>query len=787
MDLPWWGDEAGYDREGSGAHHMGVLNFGHTLLWVTVALLAVIALLCVTGISSRDRRFIRSARVGFYVVFVLVLASSGALVWGFLAGYYNNEYIWGYSDKDLPFFFKFAGLWAGLDGSLLFWTLILTGVSALAALQHRWSGLHPSGRRMEPYVYLVLCAIIGFFVALAINQNAFHEMETMEVLHLARVYNIPMDHEGNLLNGKGLNPQLVNYWFVIHPPCLYLGMVIFAVPFAFGMAALISGELGSYWVRITRRWTMAAWLFLTCGIILGGLWAYRQLGWGGYWAWDPVENASFLPWCAATAFLHSIMIQERRDMLKRWNVFLLIFAFFLTIEATYMTRSGEISSVHSFGENVVIGTWFRIFKWGILGSGLFLLFFRFKELKGNHQLDSLLSREAAFFFNNLVLVVLAISIWTLSWLPNLSSAYFSETWTFEPQDFNLFMSPLLALLVFLTSIGPSLGWIKSSGRSLRKNFFLPGLLSLSLTGVAYWIIYLLRPETMGFSKVFSIKPLTDALNGKETEELFYSSSLYPTGFFLFFSFLILTTIGAEFVRNVRARSRLRGQGIGGASLSLVLRDNRRYGGYIVHIGIAVLVIGIVISSMYKIAEEKIAVGVGEYARIGNYLINPYEVNRPFSEIAEAYSKVQAKTHRVEDFEDGLPYLRDQVSFRIFYDPLSRTKQAHAAEDSHGGAHGEEATHTLKALPVTAREISRLRPERRFYPKQDQWINEVSIHRSLWQDVYIYYSNRDPDNKVYMTAYLNPFMGLLYIGTVIMLLGGIFAALPFSGNRVGLAE
>ena len=226
-----------------------------------------------------------------------------------------------------------------------------------------------------------------------------------------------------------------------------------------------------------------------------------------------------------------------------------------------------------------------------------------------------------------------------------------------------------------------------------------------------------------------------------------------------------------------------GQSLGGASLSIVLRDNRRYGGYIVHIGIAVLVIGIVISSMYKITEEKIAVGVGEYARIGNYLINPYEVNRPFSEIAEAYSKIQAKTHRVEDFENGLPYLRDQVSFRIFYDPLSRTKQAHAAEDSHGGVHGEEAARTLKTLPVTAREISRLRPERRFYPKQDQWINEVSIHRSLWQDVYVYYSNRDPDNKVYMTAYLNPFMGLLYIGTVIMLLGGIFAVLPFSGNRV----
>jgi len=766
---------------------MDVLNLGYSLLWVTAVLLAVIASLCLVGILARDRRYIKSARAGFYVNFILIFAAAGTLVWGFITGCYNNEYIWGYSDKDLPFFFKFAGLWAGLDGSLLFWTLILAGVSALAALQHRWSSLHPSGRRMEPYVYLVLCVIIGFFVALAIRENPFNAMEPRQAIHLASAYNIPMDHEGNLLNGKGLNPQLVNYWFVIHPPCLYLGMVIFAVPFSFGMAALISGELGPYWVRVTRRWTMAAWLFLTCGIILGGLWAYRQLGWGGYWAWDPVENASFLPWCAATAFLHSIMIQERRDMLKRWNVFLLIFAFFLTIEATYMTRSGEISSVHSFGENVVIGNWFRFFKWGIIGSGLFLLFYRFNDLKGNHQLDSLLSREAAFFFNNLVLVVLAVSVWALSWLPNLSSAYFAETWTFEPQDFNLYMSPLLALLILLTAIGPGLGWVKSSQRSLRKNFLIPGVFAIFLTAGAYLIIGLLRPDTMSIEKVFSFKPLSDALNGKETEGLFHSSGIYPTGYFLFFAFLIMTTIGMELVRNIRAKSRLRKQGLLSAALALLLRDNRRYGGYMVHIGMSVLVIGIVISSMFKITEEKLSVQIGEYARIGDYLIHPFEANRPYTEIADAYSKVKAKTHRVEDFEEGLPYLLDQVAFRIYYAPESNPGVAHAQEAQPAKASPLAGPENLKSLPPDAALVSRLNPERRFYPRQDQWINEVSIHRTLLQDVYIYYSHRDPDDLVSLTAYLNPFMGLLYIGTIIMLLGGIFAALPFSGNRVGLAE
>ena len=474
-------------------------------------------------------------------------------------------------------------------------------------------------------------------------------------------------------------------------------------------------------------------------------------------------------------------------MLKRWNVFLLIFAFFLTIEATYMTRSGEISSVHSFGENVAIGTWFRFFKWGIIGSGLFLLFYRFRDLKGNHQLDSLLSREAAFFFNNLVLVVLAVSIWALSWLPNLSSAYFAETWTFEPQDFNLYMSPLLALLILLTAIGPGLGWVKSSQRSLRKNFLIPSVFAIFLTAGAYLIIGLLRPDTMSIEKVFSFKPLSDALNGKETEGLFHSSGISPTGYFLFFAFLIMTTIGMELVRNIRAKSRLRKQGLLSAALALLLRDNRRYGGYMVHIGMSVLVIGIVISSMFKITEEKLSVQIGEYARIGDYLIHPFEANRPYTEIADAYSKVKAKTHRVEDFEEGLPYLLDQVAFRIYYAPESNPGVAHAQEAQPAKASPLAGPENLKSLPPDAALVSRLNPERRFYPRQDQWINEVSIHRTLLQDVYIYYSHRDPDDMVSLTAYLNPFMGLLYIGTIIMLLGGIFAALPFSGNRVGLAE
>jgi len=779
-----------------------VLNFGLTLTWVAAVTTALVWVLSVLAISTKDRRLVVSARSGFYVTFFLLLGASATLVYGFIAGVYNNEYIFGHSDRNLPFFFRFAGLWAGLEGSLLFWTFLVGAACAIAGFQHRWSSRHPSGRRMEPYVYLVLASVLGFFLALTLKQNPFGEMPAKNVAHLAGQFNLPMDHQGNLLNGKGLNPQLVNYWFVFHPPTLYLGMVTFTVPFAFGIGALISGEFGDYWIRITRRWAMVAWLFLTTGIILGGLWAYRQLGWGGYWAWDPVENASFLPWCAATAFLHSIMIQERRDMLKWWNVFLLIFAFFLTIEATYMTRAGEVDSVHAFAGGTDIGTWFRIFKWTIAGTGLFLLFYRFSDLRGQHQLESLLSREAAFFINNLVLVAIAVATWTLSWFPNLSESYTGNKITYDVNDFNLFMTPLLLLLLILTAIGPGLGWVKTTKKALKKNFIGPTLFSLVALAVTYTLFAVLRPETMTGKQVFVPKPIADWIWEKDSPTVFYPAGLYPTGIGLFCAYLILGTIGAEWWRGLRARMKFRGEGFVTALLNLFTRDNRRWGGYIVHIGISTLVIGIFISAMFRTEEEKLIVKMGEHARIGDYVISPKKANRPYAEIQRAEMDIRMKKKRVEDFEEGLPYLRDQVFFEIHYDPLPEDengKIAHAAAGDEKVPLGVSEQFkrdvrqqgmrfvSSKGLSENAELICELEPERRFYPKQDQWINEVSIKRQALGDIYIYYANRTADERVILTAYLNPMMMLIWAGWLIMIFGGAFAIIPFSGNRVGLSE
>ena len=756
---------------------MEVLSFGHTLLILVAVLLGVQVLLIGYGLALRDRRAIVAARVGFFAVFVLTAGACATLVWGFLDGQYDNEYIFGYSDRDLPVAFQFAGLWAGLDGSLLFWVLVLAGMSAITALQHYWSSRHPTGRALEPWVYLVLVSVLGFFVALAINENAFSIMEAGERFGWAQHLNLPVDHEGRLLNGKGLNPQLVNYWFVIHPPCLYFGLVTFTIPFAFGMAALITGELGNYWVRITRRWAMVAWLFLTCGIILGGLWAYRQLGWGGYWAWDPVENASFLPWLGGTAFLHSIMIQERRDLLKWWNVFLLIFSFFLTIEATYMTRSGEVDSVHSFAGGS-IGEWFRYFKWCIIGSGLFLLFYRFRQLRGAHRLEAVLSREAAFFLNNLVLVCLALAIWLFSWMPNLSSSYLGTKVVWEQKDFNKYLTPAFIILLFLTAVGPALGWVKTSGKALSRNLGLPALVAFIGTGLSYAVLGWTGNIT-SFKEVVLPKVIEDLFVDTGSADLNYAEGIYPTGIFLFLSYLIIATLGLEFLRGVRSRVKFRKEDLLSACLRLVTRDNRRYGGYIVHVGLAVLTIGIVISSMFQVTAVH-SVAIGESVRIGDYVISPLEANRPASELWTAVDKIQRKTHRVEDFEPGSAYLIDRVKFRIAHAPVEASSIKTA--DAQGATEVSDVPR-----PDDGTVLAEVDAERRWYPKQGQWINEVTIERRLLEDVYLFFRHRSPEERMTLELFVNPFMWLIYIGWVLMILGAVFALIPFSGNRVGLAE
>jgi cytochrome c-type biogenesis protein CcmF len=468
-----------------------------------------------------------------YIVFALLVVASLGVVNAFLTDQFQYWYVAGYSNRELDTYYKLSGLWAGQRGSLLFWAVLLAFFSAVTVFLNR-----RRNREFMPYVVGVLQGILGFFlvVLLFAGVNPFEQLGFM-----------PAD-------GQGLNPQLQNYWMTIHPPVLYLGFTAFSVPFAFAMAALFNGRLDSRWIVVTRRWTLLSWFFLTNGIIFGMRWAYEELGWGGYWFWDPVENASLLPWLTATAFVHSIMIQENRGMLKIWNMSLVLLTFLLTIFATFLTRSGLIESVHSFAQNTSIALIFLAFMGSIFVAAVVLILYRMPRLRSENQIESFLSREAAFLLNNLVLLGAAFAILWGTMFPLVSEAFTGEQISVGPPFFNRVNVPIGLVLLALTGIGPVIAWRRASGRNLRRNFLLP-----TLVGLGVVIFFLSRGVRDGWA-------------------------LATFGISAFVLFIILV----EFYKGTRARARIEGEGIMAALVHLVSRNRRRWGGYIVHAGVVMI-------------------------------------------------------------------------------------------------------------------------------------------------------------------------------------------------------
>ncbi len=720
---------------------MDVLEFGRELLFLAVCLTVVIFFLAVIGVLLKDRRYVVASRTGFYALLVLIGASSGCLIYGFMTGKYNIEYIYRYSERSLGGPFKFAGLWAGLDGSILFWTLLLCGFSAIAAFQNRWSARHPVGRRIEPYLYMVLSSVIFFFIYMSYSVNPFEEMPLDE-----RLLRSP---DGQVPDGHGLNPQLENYWMAIHPPTLYLGLVGFTIPFAFSMASLMAREMGDYWIKVTRRWTLIVWTFLTIGIILGGLWAYEMLGWGGYWAWDPVENASILPWFVGTAFLHSVMVQERRDMLKVWNIILIIATFFMTIVATYMTRSGVVESVHAFSEGDV-GNRFIPFMIGVAIFGSFLIGLRMKYLKGTHKLESFFSREAAFFFNNLILVALCATVYFLSMYGKISHDWLMIREKTGIPVYTMVTTPLFLLLLLLTGLGPQFGWVKTSKSVFFRRVFWPTILGLvaCIICLPHWISSdyvpaVMAPDGQGGTR-FDPWVMVDKIH--------YYSTLLGIGFSVF----IVATVGLELYRSVRSRVKGRGETWMDAPLRVVFGNNRRYGGYIVHIGMALLAVGVIWSSNFRVKEE-MEIGFQKPAVIPG---TPYVV----------------EWVKHEDIpQKGIPYYGEKVDFVI-----KKLDHVHPVADAQGGGHDHS-----HAVPVAT-----LQPEMRRYDKQEVTISIPAISRNFINDYYIHYAMRRPSQagqgeSIAFTIFVNPTVNWIWAGAVLMLLGGIFAALPTPGKRTGL--
>src|SRR6188472_1066955 len=535
-------------------------ELGRAALIVTLGL-AVYALVAGGAAAALGRRRLAlSARNALVASFFSTLVATIVLVAGFLRDDFSLAYVAGHSSRELPLPYKISAFWGGQEGSLLLWLLVLTGYSALGVWLAR-----KRARDLVVWVTPVLAGIaIGFTWLLVAVSSPFDT--------------IPAAADGN-----GLNPSLQNPYMVAHPVFLYLGYVGLAVPFAFAMGALLSGRTDERWIVTTRRWTIVAWTALGVGQLLGAHWAYVEVGWGGYYAWDPVENAALMPWLGATAFLHSVMIQEKRGMLKVWNMLLVILAFCLALFGTFLTRSGIVSSIHSFTQSP-LGPWFLGFICLITVGSLALLVSRLPLLRSRTRMESLVSREATFLYNNLLLVALCLTIlWGVTF-PILSDAVRGEQITVSGPYYNFFLRVFGIPLLALMGIGPLVAWRRASLRSLGRSFAWPA-------GIALAVGVVLVALGAGSSWIGLLA---------------YT-----------FSAFVLGSIGYEFVRGTRARRALTGGTWAAAFVELVGRNRRRYGGYIVHAAIVLLAIGIVGSSAYDTVREQ-KLSPGQTMAVGDY-------------------------------------------------------------------------------------------------------------------------------------------------------------------------
>jgi cytochrome c-type biogenesis protein CcmF len=537
-----------------------IADFGFAAVLIAFLSAIYAAVVSVIGVRHKNERLIASARNALVATLPLLFLASGLLVTLLVQGDFSVNYVWQVSSREMPTYLKVTALWGGQAGGLLFWNLLLAAFTA-AAMLRKWD----DQRQLMPYAILVASMTQIFFIALvAFVENPFARIPGM----------VPAD-------GNGLNPLLRHPGMIIHPPMLYLGFTGFTIPYVFAMAALISGKLDDAWIRTTRRWTLVAWLFLSLGLILGGRWAYDVLGWGGYWAWDPVENASFIPWLAGTAFLHSVIIQEKRNMFKGWNMFLVIATYLLVILGTFIVRSGVISSVHSFAQSGIGPLFFGFLGLMIIFS-VYWVVRRWDELSTDNHLESLLSREAAFLFNNFVfLAILVATLWGTLY-PIISELFTNEKVTVGPPFYNAVNGPLFVILLLLMGVAPLTMWYRSSAQRIGMALRWPALAALVITGALVAFGVTSWAALLGFWVVS-------------------------------FSF-ILTAI--EFVKGVRARMK-RGEGPWSAFSNLMARNRRRYGGYWIHIGVLVMAFGIIGSYFFQ-QETQIRLGLGDSVALGSY-------------------------------------------------------------------------------------------------------------------------------------------------------------------------
>jgi cytochrome c-type biogenesis protein CcmF len=508
-----------------------MILLGELSLWVALLMAAWTTTVGFAGGVQGRMDLVQSGKRALYATFLFTGVASAGLLTALFTHDFSIKFVASYTSINLPKVYTFTAFWAGQAGSLLFWALVLTAYSAVAVATS-WK----SNRNLMPWVIGTLGSVCLFFLmALCFGANPYERLDWTPV------------------DGRGMNPQLQNPAMAIHPPLLYLGLIAAAIPFAFAIGALITRKLDTEWLAAVRRWALLSWFFLTLGLILGGWWAYVELGWGGYWAWDAVENSAFLPWLTCTAFLHSIMIQEKRGMLRKWNVTLVISTFLLTILGTFITRSGVINSVHAFSKSAV-GYWFLGFLVLATAASIYLVSTRLRVLDANVELESMVSREAAFLYNNLALVGICFATLWGTMYPILSEWLLGGKQEIGQEFFNAVNGPLGLFLLLLTGVGPLIAWRRASTANLKRQFTWPLAAGAAIFAVLF---------ALGMRDPYAL--MTYLLAG------------FVTG-----------TIVQEFVKGIGARRRMYEEKLLAASYRLVSRNRRRYGGYIVHFGVVVM-------------------------------------------------------------------------------------------------------------------------------------------------------------------------------------------------------
>ncbi len=660
------------------------IGFGILVISFITSLYGIAA--SIYGVRKNSLAWVESARKAMQITFPLITLASFAIILLLVTGQYQVQYVYNVTSNSMPLYLKITALWGGQSGSLVFWSWLMSAFTTAVTLR-KWD----RDREFLPWVILVSLVTLAFFLALVLFfENPFvrfwQTATSSQVVSMfppaGAVPLVPAD-------GRGLNPLLRHPGMIIHPPMLYLGFVSYVIPYAFGIAALLTGRTDDRWIRITRRWTLVAWLFLSLGLVLGSRWAYDVLGWGGYWAWDPVENAAFMPWLTGTAFLHSVMIQEKRGLFKRWNMILIILTYSLVIFGTFLTRSGVLSSVHSFAQSAIGPMFFGFIALTMILS-LWLLLSRWNTLRSEGTMHSLLSREALFLLNNLLFMGILVVVFWGTVYPLISELFTGQKVTVGPPFYERSAGPLFAGLLLLMGIAPLSAWGHSTVKTLGKALWKPALAALLVMFAVF---------VGGVRNPFA---------------------LLGIGLVALVVFITLF----EYYRGVTARRRRTGENVAAALFNLMARNRRRYGGYIIHLGVVLMALGIIGIEMFQ-TETQGTIPPGESLRLGRY---------------------EVTFNRLDIFD---------------------------AND------GRNVARAVMDVSRDGRYLGELHPRRDLYYDSMQPMTIPGVRSTIEDDLYVLLVDWEPisSSGVTFKVFHNPLINWLWIGGIIFILGTLVAAWP----------